>query len=254
MSVVMNDLDDPKKPEAEKPNVEGAEATDEAFISEDDLNTFEGWLKYQGIGAATATSEELAILQDHYDGVRKRDTASSKVGLMKLPPLVPDEHRYAVAVRDGSGLWLTLWVRRSPKGEFFIMVPRKDRGWDPHTSYHRDGTLHMKSFGSKVLTQKRQPLTDTFRGTEPLGVHKGHGPKGVGAICDPAAFSGVLEVEPSVLGPRDGGVLVDLVEPGCEPIPQYSFARIVREGTYQDTIPWVVIRVGTGTPSPVQAQ
>jgi hypothetical protein len=47
MSVVMNDPDDPKKPEAEKPNVEGAEATDEAFISEDDLNTFEGWLKYQ---------------------------------------------------------------------------------------------------------------------------------------------------------------------------------------------------------------
>ncbi len=37
---------------------------------------------------------------------------------MKLAPIV-GEHRYAVAVREGTDLWLTLWVRRSPKGEFF---------------------------------------------------------------------------------------------------------------------------------------
>jgi hypothetical protein len=56
-----------------------------------------------------------------------------------------------VAVREDSDLWLTLWVRRSPKGEFFVMVPRGDRGWNPHTSYHLDGTLHMKSFGHKFV-------------------------------------------------------------------------------------------------------
>jgi len=98
---------------------------------------------------------------------------SPKVGLMKLQP-APGEHRYAVAVREGSDLWLALWIRRSRKGEFFIMVPRGDRDWDVHTSYHLDGTLHMKSHGRKVLPPtKRQPLTGMFRGTEPLGAFFG---------------------------------------------------------------------------------
>jgi len=54
---------------------------------------------------------------------------------------VPGEHRYAVAVNNGGNLWLTLWVRRSKKGEFFVMVPRGDKDWNPHTSYHLDGTI-----------------------------------------------------------------------------------------------------------------
>src|SRR5262245_66669028 len=104
---------------------------------------------------------------------------------MKLQP-VPGEHRYAVAVQAGSDLWLTVWVRRSRKGEFFIILPRGDRDWDPHTSYHLDGTLHMKSHGRKVLrAQKLQALTGEFRGSEHLGVYSGHGPKRVGVICDP---------------------------------------------------------------------
>jgi hypothetical protein len=181
------------------------------FISEDDLDTFEGWSKCQGIDAATLTSDQLAEWRGIFDEVRKRSSATPKVGLMKLRR-VPGEHRYAVAGREDSGLWLTLWVRRSKKGEFFVMVPRGDPGWDVHTSYHLDGTLHMKSFGHKSVTKKLQPLTGTFRGTEHLGANLGHGPKHVGAICDPADFTGVVEVAPSVLGPRDGSVVVDLVE------------------------------------------
>jgi hypothetical protein len=41
--------------------------------------------------------------------------------VMKLRP-VPGEHRYAVAVEEGSDLWLTLWVKRSPDGEFFVVL------------------------------------------------------------------------------------------------------------------------------------
>ena len=65
--------------------------------------------------------------------VRERCAAAPKIGLMKLQPL-PGEYRYAVALREGSDLWLTLWVRRSRKGEFFIMLPTSDRDRDPHTS------------------------------------------------------------------------------------------------------------------------
>ncbi len=179
-----------------------------------------------------------------FEEARERSATSHKVGLMKLQP-VPGEHRYAVAVQEGSDLWLTLWVRRSRKGEFFIMLPQGDQDWDPHTSYHLDGTLHMKSHNRKVLPpEKRQPLTGAFRGSEHLGVYSGHNPKSVGAICDPTAFSGVVEVAPGVLGPRHGGVTVDLVEPGHEPTG-FPWTQIVTRQVFRDILPWVVITVGS---------
>jgi len=209
------------------------------FISEDDLETFEGWLKYQRF--TPATPEEESEMRRVFEEGRKQ--RAPKVGLMKLKP-VPGEHRYAVAVKDGSDLWLTLWVRRSPRGEFFVMMPRGDREWDPHMSYHLDGTLHMKSHDHKMLPpQKRQPLAGAFHGSEHLGSYYGHGPKTVGAICDPAAFSGIVEVAPGVLGPRHGGVTVDLVEPDHEPTG-FPWARIVIRETFRDILPWVVITVG----------
>ena len=208
-------------------------------FSEDDLETFDGWLRYQGFEATTLTPEELADWRNIFDEVRKDSLANPKVGLMKLRR-VPGEHRYAVAVREGSNLWLTLWVRRSKKGEFFVMVPRNKPGWDVHTSYHLNGTLHMKSHGRKRISKKLQPLTGTFRGTEHLGADFGAGPKSVGAICDPAAFSGVVKVAPGVLGPGHGSVVVDLVEPGCAPLP---WSNVVQQEVFRDIIPWVVIRV-----------
>jgi hypothetical protein len=209
------------------------------FISEDDLETFEIWLRYQGFDAATLPPDDLAEWRDMFDRARRDSVATPKVGLMKLRCL-PGEHRYAVAVRENSNLWLTLWVRRSKKGEFFVMVPRKDRGWDPHASYHLDGTFHQKSHGQKGISQKLQPLTGTFRGTEHLWGYGGHGPKRVGAVCNPADFSGVVEVAPGILGPRDGDVVIDLVEPGCQPIP---WSNVVQQEIFRDLIPWVVIRI-----------
>ena len=215
------------------------------FISEDDLQTFEGWLRYQGIDATTTTPEELVSWRRLFDETSERSATSPKVGLMKLKPLhdVPGEHRYAVAGREGSDLWVLLWVKRSHKGEFFIMVPRGDGGWDPHTSYHRNGTLHIKSHGRKMLPpQKRQPLTGVFRGSEHLGVISGYFPKSVGAICNPADFSEVVEVAPGVLGPEHGVVTVDLVEPGHEPM-ESSSTQIVTRQVFRDILPWVVITV-----------
>ena len=82
------------------------------FISEDDLKTFEGWLRYRGVDATTSAPEKLEMWQGLFDEARKRSSTSPTVGLMKLQP-VPGEHRYAVAVREGPDLWLALWIRRS---------------------------------------------------------------------------------------------------------------------------------------------
>ena len=103
-------------------------------------------------------------------------------------------------------------------------------------------TAGYKSFGGLRQKQNRQPLTGTFRGTEPLFAYGGYEPKRVGAICDPAAFSGVVEVPPGVLGPAHGTIAVDLVEPDVEPISLFS-NQPVRQEVFRDTIPWIVIRV-----------
>ena len=142
----------------------------------------------------------------------------------------PSEYQYAVAVRDGPDLWLTVRVRRSPKGEFFVSVPRlRDKRWDPHVSYHRDGRFHSKRYDRIGLKTELQPLGGRFRGTEHLGACNGaRDPKRVGAVCKPDAFTGVLEVPLDALGPHDGTIVVDLVEPGCNPIP-WVFDEIARK-------------------------
>jgi len=214
------------------------------FISEDDLKTFDGWLRYQAVDASMLTGEQLASWRRIFEDVSERSAANPKVGLMKLQP-VPGEVKYAVAVEEGADLWLVLWVRRSAtKGEFFVMRPMGDREWNPHTTYHLDGTLHMKSHNRKALTpQKRQPLTGPFRGAVDLGIESGYEPKGVGAICDPAAFSGVVKVPSGVLGPRYGAVGVFLVEPG-HALPDYTWGyEVVTQTVFRDVLPHVIITV-----------
>ena len=76
------------------------------FMSEDALQTFEGWLRYQAPDAMP-TPEELVILRPLFEDGRKHRAASCKVGRMKLQPVL-GEYRYAVAVREGSDLWPTL--------------------------------------------------------------------------------------------------------------------------------------------------
>jgi hypothetical protein len=132
-------------------------------------------------------------------------------------------------------------VRRSPKGEFFVFVPRIDPREDIHTSYHLDGRVHLKSEGERVFRpDQRQALTGLFRGIESLGMFKGFGPKSIGAICDPTAFSGVVELGPDILGPREGQISVALVEPGYQPLPVGTF---VEQKVFTETAPWVMITV-----------
>lgn len=100
----------------------------------------------------------------------------------------------------------------------------------------------MKSFGgSTVMKQERQPLTGPFKGTADLGSYAGHGDKSIRAVCDSTAFTGVVEATPGVLGPANGSVVVDLVEPGREPL--WWPGEMVQEEVFKDATPWVVIRI-----------
>jgi hypothetical protein len=218
----------------------------EDFISEDDLLTFEGFLRYQCINPDAVPADELKAWRRRFDELVEQITTGPKVGRLKLRALLPDEKRYAIAIQDGADLWLTMWVRCSPKGEIFIMYPRGDRKLDAHASYHLDGSLHQKSDGvvSGMTIRRRQPLTGTFTGTEHLGAYGGHGWKSTGAVCDPALFTGVVVVGPGRLGPRDGAVAVDLVEPGCERAPVHD-DRIIRQVFPRSGRPSIVITIAS---------
>src|SRR5262249_3055040 len=130
----------------------------EEFFSKDDLDTFEGYFRYQGIDAAASTPEELTTWRGIFDDVRNRSLATPKVGLMKLQR-VPGKHLYAVAVREDSDLWLALWGRRSWKGDCIFMGPFGDSDWDVHTTYHRNGAFHMKRLRPKNAARTSSPLT-----------------------------------------------------------------------------------------------
>jgi hypothetical protein len=101
----------------------------------------------------------------------------------------------------------------------------------------------MKSHDRKVLTFKRQPLTGTFRGSVDLGSYSGFAPRGVGAVCHPDDFSGVMEVPTGILGAAAGSVSVDLIEPGHFTTTLMPGMRVVGQVMFRDFIPWVVITV-----------
>jgi hypothetical protein len=211
------------------------------YISEDELNTYEGWLKYQAIDLSALNGDEAADVRGMFDEAVKRRETARKVGRMKLKRL--GDSLYAVAIRDGSDLWLALWVKRSRIGEFFIFHPTADGDWNPHTSLHTDGMFHLKSHGRATLPpQQKQPPT-AIKGTEHLGGYMGCAPKEIGAVCDAQDFTGVFEAPAGILGPRNGQVTVDLIEPGSSAQPLSHPAEEVARHLFTDAAPHVLIRI-----------
>jgi hypothetical protein len=72
-----------------------------------------------------------------------------------------------------------------------------------------------------------------------IGAHGGHGAS-IGAVCDPAVFTRVVEVAPDVLT-RNDRVVVDLVEPGHEPLSWPG--ELLKKEVFEDATPRVVIRI-----------
>jgi hypothetical protein len=206
------------------------------------VDTFEDWLKYQQLDTMLEQ-----IPPDVLAGMRSRfDDAKAKLDAFRpqvFKPGTTGGYCYAVAIEDGPGLRLTLWIRRNLKGECFVMYPR-DPESDPHSSYHANGSYHHKSYGAKTNLRQRQPL-DQFTGAEHLGMFAGHGTD-MAPICDPTQFTSVLTVLAGILEPLHGCVLVDLVEPGVLPHAHHREnpgLRIVCEATYRVVEPWVAIAV-----------
>jgi hypothetical protein len=215
----------------------------------DELDTFDGWRKHHGYDVERLTKEQIRIWRDQFENDKARRAAARSAVFFNQP--VPyGEYRYAVAIEDGADLRLALAVSRRPKkrGYECVILMQRDGDWNPHATYHQDGTYHHKSFDQKWMAQKRQPL-DKFRGTEHLGSFMGLG-TGAAPICNPANFTAVLTVPQGILESTSGIVLIDLVEPDVLPNQlhrQSPGLRIAHDRAYSDCSPWVVIAVAAQT-------
>ncbi|ULA59257.1 MAG: hypothetical protein LZF60_110046 [Nitrospira sp.] len=179
------------------------------------------------------TTEELATWRCCFEETGKQRAANSKVGLMNLKT-VPGESKYAVAVREGTDLFLVLWVRRNQKGEYFVLKPMSDRQLNLHSNYHRDGTLHHKIIKQKFLPAQKSPSFPIMNGFIPDDTR---------AICAPKAFTGIVEVASGILGPRHGCIGVALTDLGIG-LPDYTWAyQVLTQTVFREVSPHVVISI-----------
>lgn len=155
----------------------------------------------------------------------------------------------AIAVRDAQGLHLVARVARRPSGIYYS-IPRDAKAfqidsaenWDPHASYHADGTHHIKSFGQLALTRvKRQPLSSAFSGAEPLFAQSFQ-PRdlhNLPMLSDASVFADVFEIPVDRLTSADHYTLaLDLLAPGARRL-RGPWLEAVLEHSFQDALPWI---------------
>ncbi|MBI3860072.1 MAG: hypothetical protein HY296_07560 [Thaumarchaeota archaeon] len=204
------------------------------------MRTFEEYLIYQRQNIATMDEESLKKWRDHYEKVcesqRQRPFLTPKFRVKS------NEFLYAVAVRDDPYLWLVLWVRRSVKGEYFVFLPLNDPDWDPHTSYHRDGLLHHKSYDKKLFVSKKQLPDARFRGTEQMLIRPFELEmiRAAKVLCNPSQFTGVFEIPGDLIRQRGCGVAIDLTEGNGPPLAQPR-AEIIKQMRFSHAVPEVLL-------------
>ncbi len=176
------------------------------------MRTFEEWMQYQKIEPGQLTSDEFAEWRAAYEEACVRQ---NQVDLWTIKPRPGvGDLVYAVAIRDEHHLWLFHWIKRSSKGDYFVLIPRDDRSWNPHASYHRDGRHHQKGHDQKWLVTQRQKPDASFKGNEnvltsPITVQD---VRAVKAICDVADFSDIFEIPAEMLDRGKHDIAVDLIE------------------------------------------
>ena len=157
---------------------------------------------------------------------------------------------HAVAIRDDDGrLHLFLRIVRAPSGIYVVFAAGQVRpgirgkAYDPHSSWHRDGRVHEKSYDRTWMRRRRQPL-DSFNGNEPFvttSVDQESAKKL--PACDPTEFVTVMEVPLSFLDviPKGCQFHIDLVAPGTKP-PAVGFRHeVLRRWWLSDGVPGIVV-------------
>ena len=169
---------------------------------------------------------------------------------MAQPAGRPKDRKFAVAVRDGSDLFLWLRLRRNWKGEIFYVWATKSKDfpreikWNPHGSKHKNGVTHHKiTFDKKFGERRLQKPDANFKGTETLFWRgtAAHEPRRLGIICNPTEYDDVMVLSRSDLDDAQytTHVSADLTERGG--LFNIPGATILAQHRFDDAIPEILV-------------
>lgn len=170
---------------------------------------------------------------------------SKDIGARKVTPETNQIRRFAVAVRDGTDLFLYLTICRGKAGDVYVNFPRDfEPDWKPHSSYHATGQHHQKSFDHKALLRHRQKPDTNFRGTENVvitGIASDE-PRSFNSLCEEIKFQAVFEIPCGELSLEKYRTFlsVDLAYPIGEPVITPG-AKVLRQAVHQDAVPWIIV-------------
>ena len=99
---------------------------------------------------------------------------------------------FGVAFKAAGTLSLCLRIHRNLHGEVFVVMASADRKANIHTSYHRDGRVHLKSHGdTPYMIRQEVPLKD-FQGAVSLWGISLYPAINLPFRCDPKDFDDVF--------------------------------------------------------------
>lgn len=166
-----------------------------------------------------------------------------------------DELEYAVGFSDKNGLVVAARVVRRPSGIYVLMKhqdslrrehgKREARAWNPHASYHADGTLHLKSYDERPFEAlKRQPLDAAFTGSEEIFA-QGIRPSDFLNAADraeQASFADCFDVALASLKPAGFYELVyHLLAPNTSVESGSWRGTVVAQKSFSDAAPWIQV-------------
>ena len=166
-------------------------------------------------------------------------------------PASTPERNYAVAVSDGSDLFLWIRLRRASGGDIYYIFPhgragREEKSWNPHGSLHRDGNLHHKAYACRMGKRGVQMPDASFQGSlhfiqRPTASSE---PRGFGVVCDPSDFDEVMEISINALSEKRYGtsIYIDLTDAGgILSINTTTGGKIVAQHFFRDALPWIIV-------------
>ena len=159
-----------------------------------------------------------------------------------------------IGVRVKGRIMLVARIARRKKGIYYL-IPRdyaafgivSDEHWDPHASYHVDGTRHFKSDNQvRGGRDQRQPLGESFAGVEDLtGQSFGPGDLlGEQTELRESEFDAVFELPMDLVPPSYGVHLrVALCAPEQVSVWHPQNAHEIARYWSRDATPWIEVTV-----------
>ena len=166
------------------------------------------------------------------------------------------ERMFAVAVRDGDDLFLWIQLRRAASNGIYYVLPtgreddQKWKKWNPHGSWHKDGSLHHKSVDEKVPgpscnsdpTLNSRALSNII--SRPI---KADEPRAFGVHCDRLKFSDVMEIPAIIISQkRDETYYLrpsTWANPVVQPMLMGGQEKILMQRVFNDAIPHITVTV-----------